>query len=98
MRKINLLISLALLAACLPACQPGPVYTPPPDWKYADLRGLDPADNIPAAQDWSALYPRRLGEEVEIRLDLIDISTIQDYELLIRLASAADETISIVIP
>jgi hypothetical protein len=81
MRNISRLIILALLIACLSACQPQSAYTPPPDWKYADLRALDPADNISPSQDLIALYIRRLGDDVEIRLDLLDISTIQDCDL-----------------
>jgi hypothetical protein len=87
MRNISLLWVLTLLAACLPACQHQSPYTPPPDWKYADLRALDLADNIPPAQDLIALYIRRIGEDVEIRLDLLDISTSLDYDLLLRLVS-----------
>jgi hypothetical protein len=87
MRNISMLLILTLLAASLPACQPQSIYTPPPEWKYADLRALDPADNIPPAQDLIALYIRRISEDIEIRLDLLDISTSLDYDILLRLVA-----------
>jgi hypothetical protein len=93
MRNILLLVLAFLLAGGLPACQTAPVYTPPPDWKYADLRLLDPAEDLPPSLDLVALYVRRLDEDIEIRLDLMDLPSIADCNLQIWLSSSTKEVI-----
>ena len=99
MRNTSRLLLLVLLIASLPACQPKSVYVPPPDWKYADLRALDPADDIPASQDLIAMYIRRVGEDVEIRLDLLDFSTPLDCDLTFKIdTSPRGNTVYIKIP
>ena len=99
MRKTSLLVVFVILAAYLPACQSVSAYTPPPGWKYADLRALDPADPISPSQDLIALYIRRIDQDIEIRLDLLDISTTQDCNLdLYFYASPGREFAHIEIP
>lgn len=77
---LRLLFTLVFLL-CQVACQPYPAFIPPPDWTFADLRALDPADDIPASQDLIALYLRRIGGNIEIRLDFLDLSTRLDCDL-----------------
>jgi hypothetical protein len=99
MRNFRILFLLCLLANTLSACQSSSAYIPPPDWKYADLRALDPADDIPPSQDLIALYIRRVDEDIEIRLDYVDLSPIPDNDLIIKISTSSDiELASINIP
>jgi hypothetical protein len=92
-RKLPRLLLLLSLLAGLTGCQSQPVYVTPPDWKYADLRALDPADNIPPSQDLIALYIRRLGADIEIRLDLVDLSIPVDGDLRLQIDSPSSSEI-----
>jgi hypothetical protein len=97
--SVNLIILLGLIFSLL-SCESQPPYVPLPDWSYADLRALDPAEDIPPSQDLVAMYIRRLSKDVEIRLDLLDISTPTDCDLslIINTALYGNDTITIHIP
>ena len=76
---------LTLLSFCLAltvSCAPQPVSRP---WAYADLRLLDPPDNITPATDILAVYTRATRLDVDIRVDLLDINPGDPYTLKISL-------------
>ncbi len=71
--RFTLLLCLAsLLAACLPV---SPHEASGRPWTYADLRALDAPDDLPPALDLIALYTRIAGEELQVRLDLLDLAS-----------------------
>ncbi|MDP2995744.1 MAG: hypothetical protein Q8N46_11560, partial [Anaerolineales bacterium] len=82
MRSLFLLVSafcLLLIASCVPA----PAHR---DWVYADLRLLDPVDDTSTpSTDILAVYTRRFGSDLEIRVDLLDLPLTPDYHLQILL-------------
>ena len=45
----------------------------PGEWKYSDLRMVDPPDFLEATKDIVGFYFRDLGETIEFRLDLLDL-------------------------
>lgn len=85
MRRLLLLLSILCLlpvSSCLPAAFNH-------KWTVADLRLLDQAGDAPlASTDILAVYTRTSGSDFEIRIDLLDISLIPDYDLLIYLDPA----------
>jgi hypothetical protein len=88
---------LLLTATCLlsvVSCTPVPAQR---DWTYADLRLLDPLDNTPTpSTDILAVYDRTVGSDLEIRVDLLDIPIIPDYDLSLHLITPGmDPTIFI---
>ncbi|MBU2611190.1 MAG: hypothetical protein KJ606_09645, partial [Chloroflexi bacterium] len=55
-------------------------------WAYADLRRLDPADDAPThAADILAVYTRTSGYDLQIRLDLLDLTFADNYLVEIHL-------------
>jgi len=96
---------LLLLALCLAACaaqlpvaqppasQPLGFQPPPPSilspWSYADLRLLDPADADLPSHDLLAVYLRRSGDQLHIRLDLLAGVDRLDYDLYLALQSGS---------
>jgi hypothetical protein len=55
-------------------------------WAYGDLRRLDPPDDAPTpAADLLAVYTRTAGYDLQIRLDLLDLTFADDYLLEIQL-------------
>jgi hypothetical protein len=94
---LSIAFRLLLAASCLLAavsCASSPARW---DWSYADLRLLDPLDNTPTpSTDILAVYNRTIGSDLEIRIDLLDIPLIPDYDLSLRLTTPAGEiTISL---
>ncbi len=89
--RLFLTAILLLTASCVPASvQPG--------WVYDDLRLLDPVDETSRpSTDILALYTRNSGSDLEIRIDLLDISLIPDYSLVIYLFTLTDE-LTILLP
>ncbi len=77
-----LLPLLLLTASCAPRRTVDAVSRP---WQIADLRALDPAEALPPESDLTALYLRRLGQEVQIRLDLLDFAPDRQSDLLLTL-------------
>ena len=69
-------------ARCLLACLSAAIGLHPP--ARLEIRGParpGPGRQYPPSQDLIALYIRRMDRDVEIRLDLLDISTTQDCDL-----------------
>lgn len=85
--KRGLIILLAfLLAGCLP--RPQPPYLGP--WLYTDLRALDEISptSAPPAQDLIAVYTRQAGDELQFRLDLLDLAPQADADIYLALDTA----------
>ena len=79
---------LLLTAACLLSVSSCTPVSPQRDWSYADLRLLDPLDNTPTpSTDILAVYDRTIGSDLEIRIDLLDIPVIPDYDLSLHLVT-----------
>ncbi|MBI4732836.1 MAG: hypothetical protein HY781_12070, partial [Chloroflexi bacterium] len=87
-----LFISCLLLTAM--GCQSAPVRRA---WEIADLRLLDPLDAPAPSVEILAVYTRTLGSDLEIRLDLLDLPLIPDYDLTLRLITPVDE-ITLLLP
>lgn len=83
---------LLLLSALLAACLNSPREAANPPWVYADLRALDPADAASPSHDLVALYTRRSGAGLQIRLDLLDYSSDVDFDLYLALDTAQGGT------
>lgn len=58
-------------------------------WQRADLRALDPADARDPATDITALYTRQAGFHCQIRLDILDLPEVPQYDLAISLGQRA---------
>ncbi len=75
---------LLLLSACLPLPRPAS------PWTVADLRALDPAGDAPTpARDLLAVYTRLTAQEIQIRLDLLDLDPAGGYDLRLSLWDSA---------
>src|SRR5450759_544081 len=84
MRRLFILLSVICLLPIV-SCVPVSYYR---EWTYADLRLLDPVDNtLTPSTDILAVYLRTVGSDLEIRVDLLDISLIPDYDLTIHLVT-----------
>ncbi len=82
-RSIPFLILSALFLLSVVSCIPLPNNQ---EWNYADLRLLDSLDNTPTpSTDILAIYTRNIGSDLEIRVDLLDLSLTPDYRLCIYL-------------
>jgi hypothetical protein len=78
------LIPVILLVLLTASCAVAHAANPP--WAYADLRRLDPPDDAPTpAADLLAVYTRTAGYDLQIRLDLLDLTFTDDYRLEIQL-------------
>jgi len=93
-----------LIATCLlltASCGAAPPLANPP-WAYADLRRLDAAgDTASPATDLLAVYTRLTGYDLQIRLDLLDLTQADDAHYEIRLwddANYAQTPLTIQIP
>jgi hypothetical protein len=82
------LISMALLMALLAGCLAGEGPLPSPPWQYADLRVLASPGAGPASHQLVALYTRRLRDQHQIRLDMLDLTTDQNFDLYLAIDSA----------
>jgi hypothetical protein len=72
-------LSLLPIVSCIPASSQR-------DWKIADLRVLDPVDvNNSPSTDILAVYTRVIGFDLEIRVDLLDMSLVPIGNLQILL-------------
>lgn len=75
-RLLCLSILLLALSACLPLPRPASA------WTVEDLRALDPAGDAPApASDLLAVYTRLTAQEIQIRIDLLDIAPAGGFDL-----------------
>jgi len=78
------LIPVILLVLLTASCAVAQAANPP--WAYADLRRLDPPDDSPTpTADLLAVYTRTAGHDLQIRLDLLDLTFADDYRLEIQL-------------
>jgi hypothetical protein len=71
-----------ILAACVPVQVPSASAQ---DWAYADLRILDPVDAPAPNHDLIAGYARQRPGELQLRLDLLDLSPQPEFDLYLAL-------------
>jgi hypothetical protein len=93
MRKsLSFLFLLSLLVACLPGPGKRPSQTgSQPDqhpWGAA-LRALDPADSSSPAHDLTAVYLRQAGDQLQIRVDLLDFQNADDLSLEVKIGDGS---------
>lgn len=87
--KNQLFILFFLLTACLPLSK---TAYPLREWTSADLRALSAPDAIPPAYDIVAVYSRTFGSDLQIRLDILDLSFNSDFDIYIALDSGPGGT------
>jgi len=88
MTRPRLLLTLLILLLLASACQPA---LPPPAWTVEDLLLLDPLDAPAARVEILALYARLRGSDLQVRLDLLDLPVVQNFDLLFVLLTPEDE-------
>ncbi len=81
MRTLPFVLLAAFLTACLPGPRPQTLY----NWTYTDLLALDPVDSTRPDSDLIAVYLRENGQEVQIRLDFLDLGLTPAYDLFLAL-------------
>ena len=86
MRRLFLLLSVLCLLP-IASCASSSSHR---DWAVADLRLLDPLDAPSASTDILAVYTRTVGSDLEIRIDLLDITIVPDYGLAINILMPAE--------
>ena len=79
--SLEAVLSLFLLAGCLP--KPSPELLSP--WLISDLRLLDPDEAQEPTQDLIAAYMRQNGEELQIRLDFLEVGRFDEFDLYLAL-------------
>ncbi len=95
---INLLVLCALLlAACAPNVQPlapaatatlpGSLPNLADGWAAQDVRLLDPVDAQRPEDDLIAVYTRRSAEELQVRLDFLDLQADTSQDLYLALSN-----------
>ncbi len=82
--QLLVLLGAVLLSDCQPISMP---LLSEPKWIYTDLRILDEADASNPEQDFLAGYLRLLGNELQIRLDFLDLNTLPATDLYLALDS-----------
>jgi hypothetical protein len=93
-RRITLIaISLILVAGCTTARKPVQLYVP---WNSSDVRTISSSvvENHPN-QDLLAVYTRQRGEEWQIRLDFLDLSSPPDSDIYLAMDTRTGGTISL---
>lgn len=98
-RSLLLLVLLTLLLSSLVASASFTQTVRP--WAYGDLRALDAADAPLPAADLLAVYLRRNALDVEIRVDLLDLTLSDESTLRVRIHDEqryATHPLQIVIP
>lgn len=83
-RRPFILLACLLLSG-LAACSPTPTPRYYQTWTYADLRAMGPAGLPNPELDLVALYTRRIGSEVQVRLDALDLPASNNYDLYLAL-------------
>jgi hypothetical protein len=76
---------LAILGLGLAGCGPPVLASPSDPWAYEDLRALAEAGAGPPSLDLLALYTRRAGSDLQVRLDLLDLAFTPDGDLYLAL-------------
>jgi len=87
---IVLLSSLILMT--LAACAPRPSGSPALPWEYADLRHLSSSGDAPPDLDLIAAYTRSAGSDLQIRLDVLDLTFDSTSDLYIALDTSPGGT------
>ncbi len=99
-----LLLSALLLSACAPVVPPpaptaapnAPLPTGLPDltagWAADDLRLLDPSDSPKPSDDLTAVYARRSIDQLQIRLDFLELQPTSAHDLYLALSSGIEGT------
>ncbi len=76
---------LIIFAILLAGCSPHPAEGLAATWDWEDLRLLDPDDADHPDQDLIAAYLREVGDELQIRLDLLQADDLAGFDLYIAL-------------
>ena len=88
LRKSQILLPvLILFAASLTGCNLR-TQSPPSGlipWMFSDVRVIDAPDASSPATDLIAGYARRMGEQVQVRLDFLDADILPDYDLYLAI-------------
>ncbi len=93
-RRVLILLLLLglLLSACAPATSTPPLPAGLPDltatWTASDLRLLDPSDCPDPADDLVAVYARRSLDQLQFRLDFLDLPPNSAHDLYLALSGA----------
>jgi len=74
------------------ACAPRPSGSPALPWEYADLRYLSSSGDAPPDLDLIAAYTRTAGSDLQIRLDVLDLTFESTSDLYIALDTAPGGT------
>jgi len=83
-RKILIFISLCI-AGIFVACSPAEETALDASWEYVDLRILSTYGNTKPESDLIAAYTRFAGSDLQIRLDLLDLTFESDADIYIAL-------------
>ncbi len=81
-RRVLLITTLLLL---LTACTPSQLPSAASPWQYINLCALDPADVAQPEMDLVALYTRYTTHDLQIRLDLLDLTEAPQTDIFIAL-------------
>jgi len=91
--RYRITIYLIILLVTLPSCtnytlrthrETYPLTSP---WTYTDLRALDENDASEPGMDMLAAYVRDIGDELQIRLDFLDLNEVPDFDLYLVIDS-----------
>src|SRR4030066_747344 len=85
---MNIRLFLIIMTLFLFGCQPARDYViddSVKDWKYADLRYLDPVDANEPSQDLIALYTRIMNQSFQIRMDFLHLDSMYKQDIYITL-------------
>ncbi|PWB52975.1 MAG: hypothetical protein C3F13_10150 [Anaerolineales bacterium] len=84
---LGLIICLGLAGCQAAYLDPG---TDLVNWKYSDLRLLDPVDSLEPKQDLIALYTRKIDDSFQIRLDFLDLDSYLGNDIYIAIDTNPD--------
>ena len=56
-----------------------------PEWQYTDLKAIDPADATVPEMDIIAVFTRKMGDEYQIRLDMLELGDTINHDLYLLL-------------
>ncbi len=83
------LLIILFLTSCSAPPQSIPLLETSP-WRYTDLRALKAPGGSPASQTLAALYTRKVGTTLQIRIDMLDFSTQPAFDLYLALETLPD--------
>src|SRR4030067_3411381 len=87
-----IILPTLLLLMTLASCAPRPSGSPALPWEYADLRHLSSSGDAPPDLDLIAAYTRTAGSDLQIRLDVLDLTFESTSDLYISLNTAPGGT------